>query len=168
MNQQRQRGNDSIWTEVSTPGYLDRVRGRTSKRTSPWNLLLIPLSFCGFFMIPYLLFRCMWAVHILLYPAHGGHLSEFWGRGIGFSAFVSSFLLLLPLVFAGIPISMLMANCVTWCIPAARRAFQREGEVEIAYSFPVAMRQLWRVSRAMIPICLLLSLLGAATLTNLK
>lgn len=104
----------------------------------------------------------------MLYPAHDGHLGEFWRRGIGFPAFVSSFLLVLPLVFAGIPISMLMANSITWCIPVARRAFQREGEAETAYSFPVAMRQLWRLSRAMIPICLLLSLLGAATLTNLK
>jgi len=104
----------------------------------------------------------------MLYPAHDGHLGEFWGRGIGFSAFVSSFLLVLPLVFAAIPMSMLMANSVTWCIPAARRAFQREGEAEPEYSFPVAMRQLWRVARALIPICLLLSLLGAATLTNLK
>jgi len=45
----------------------------------------------------------MWAVHVFLYPAHNGHLGEFWGRGIGFLSFVSSFLLLMPLVLAAIP-----------------------------------------------------------------
>lgn len=168
MGQRPQTGNNSIWKDVSTPGYLDRVRVRAQKRTSPWNLLLIPLCFGGFFLIPYALFRCMWAVHIWLYPAHDGHLGEFWGKGIGFLSFVSSLLLLLPLVLAGIPISMLMANSITWCIPAARRAFLREGEAEIAFSFPVAMRQLWRVSRWMLPICLFLSLMGAVTLTKLR
>lgn len=168
MGQEQQTGNGSIWKEVSSAGYLDRVRARASKRTSPWNLLLIPLFLAGFFLIPYVLFRCMWAVHIFLYPAHNGHLGEFWGRGIGFPSFVSSFLLLIPLVFAGVPMSMMMANCITWFIPAARGAFRREGEVEPAFSFPVAMRQLWRVSRVMVPICLLLSLVGAGTLVNLR
>jgi len=62
----------------------------------------------------------------------------------------------------------MMANCVTWCIPAAGRAFRREGEAEPALSFPIAMQQLWRVSRVMVPICLFLSLAGAVTLANLR
>jgi hypothetical protein len=110
----------------------------------------------------------MWSVHTAFYPQHAGHLGEFWGRRLGFSAFLSSFLLLVPLFFAAIPVSMMIANCLTWLVTPARQAMEREGEADAALSFSGAMSGLWEVSKWVVPICLMLSLLGAATLGHLR
>ncbi len=110
----------------------------------------------------------MWFVHTVFYPEHAGHLGEFWGKGIGFFCFLSSFLLLIPLLFAAIPLSLSIANCIVWCVPPARRAFEREGKADEWMSFSVAMYRLWRLSLWIVPICLMLSFIGAATLAHLR
>jgi hypothetical protein len=110
----------------------------------------------------------MWKVHTILYPAHVGHLGEFWGNGLSTGAFISSFLLVIPLLFAAIPLCLMVANCVGWCILPARRAFDREAQAAPWLSFRVAMSQLWLISLYVVPICLLLSLVGAATLKSLR
>ncbi len=157
-----------IARDVSDEGYFDRARRRAARRKSPWNLVLIPLGLGGIGGAFYGLFQVMWRIHTLLYPGHAGHVREFWGAGIGTGAFVSSFLLAVPLFFAAIPIGMLLANLVAWLIPPARRAFAREaGGVEGA-SFRQAMGELGKVALLIVPICLLLSGIGAATLTSLR
>jgi hypothetical protein len=128
----------------------------------------VPLVLAGIPSITYALFQIMWTVHTTFYPQHAGHLGEFWGRRLGFSAFVPSFLLVVPLFFAAIPVTMMIANCLAWLVTPARRAFEREGEADAALSFSGAMSGLWGVSKWMVPICLILSLLGAATLAHLR
>ena len=160
--------NKSIWKEFTPPGYLGRARARSQLRTSPWNVPLIPLVFGGLGFIGYALFKMMWFVHTYFYPAHAGRLGEFWGADISGRSFISSFLLAVPLFFAALPLSLMLANCAMWCVPAAREAFMREGQADPWLLFPVAMRQLALISLFVVPVCLLLSLLGAVTLKSLK
>ena len=116
----------------------------------------------------YVLFQVMWRVHTVIYPEHAGSLREFWGKGIGFPSFVSSFLLAMPLFFAAIPLGLLFANCIAWCVLPARRAFEREAEGVKWPSFRESMYGLWKMAKFIVPICLLLSFIGAVTLKNLK
>jgi hypothetical protein len=158
----------NISQELRTPGYTERARQRAQRRKSPWNLVLIPLSIAGVGGSAYVLFKIMWHIHIALYPDHAGRFDEFWGQGVSFRSFVSSFLLLIPLLFAGLVIGLMFANCVAWCVVPARRAFDREAEGVKWASFRVSMRRLWVVARIIVPACLLLSFIGAATLRSLK
>jgi hypothetical protein len=157
-----------IAREVFSEGYLQRARQRAQRRKSPWNFLLIPLCFGGVAITLYVLFQIMWLVHTAIYPVHVGRLGEFWGKGISFGSFVPSFLLLIPLFFAALPIGMMLGNLVAWLIPPARRTFVREAEGVEGASFGDAMTGLWKISLIVVPVCLLLSLIGAATLTSLR
>ena len=158
----------NISKEIRTRGYFARARQRAQRRKSPWNLILIPLDLIGIGGFTYILFQIMWRVNTAIYPDHAGRLGEFWGKGIGFNAFVSSFLLLMPLFFAAIPLGLLFANSIAWIIPPARRVFDGEAEGVKWASFPEAMGGVWNVAMVLVPICLLLSLIGALTLKSLK
>src|SRR3989304_1036932 len=107
----------NISKEVFSEGYFERARQRAKRRKSPWNLVLIPLGFGGIALICYALFQLMWRVHMWLHPDHVDRFKEFWAEGIGLPAFVSSFLLFIPLLFAAVPLGMLFANALAWCIP---------------------------------------------------
>ena len=109
----------------------------------------------------------MWEVHTAIYPSHVGRLSEFWGKNISLGSFVSSFLLLVPLFFASLPIGMILANLIAWLIPAACRTFDREAEGVTGASFTEAVSGLWKAALILVPICLVLSIIGAATLSDL-
>jgi hypothetical protein len=157
-----------IVNEVFSEGYSERAQERARARRSPWHLILIPLFFGIAAAITYVLFQIMWRIHVAIYPEHVDRLTEFWGKGISFSAFVSSFLLVVPLFLAALPISMMIANAVIWLIPPARRALNKKAEGVKWASFAEAMRGLWIVSGVVVPSCLLLSFIGAATLASLR
>jgi hypothetical protein len=149
-------------------GYFERARQRAKRRRSPWNLVLIPLGLGSMAFICYGLFQFMWRVHTWFHPNHVGRFRGFWAEGIGFPAFVSSFVLFIPLVFAAIPLGMIFTNAVAWCIPPARRAFDREAEGIKWASSHEAMSGLIKIAFILVPICLLLSFIGAVTLRDLK
>ena len=73
----------------------------------------------------------MWGVHLLFFPAHAGHLSEFWPAGLRLRAFISSFLLLMPL-----GISSLIVGIVTSFSPLVgqRRVWRDFLAKNVAYS----------------------------------
>jgi hypothetical protein len=154
--------------EVLSQGYWKRARNRAQRRKSPWNLLLIPLAAAGIGLSYYAQFRMLWHVHVLIYPEHAGHFSEFWQEGIGFAAFVSSFLIAVPALFSSLVIGMMLANLAAWCVGPARRVFEREAKGVKWASFSESMATLWLVAKWVIPICLFLGFLGAATLRSLK
>lgn len=158
----------NILKELRTPGYLGRAQQRAQRRKSPWNLILIPLGFGWIAGSAYVLFQLMWRVHTAIYPEHTGRFSEFWGRGISFTSFVSSFLLMMPLLVAAVPLGLLFSNCIAWCVIPARKAFAKEAEGVKGASFREAMQGLWVFAKILVPICLLLSFAGAVTLKNLK
>ena len=116
----------------------------------------------------YVLFQIMWWIHITLYPGHAGRFNEFWQEGVSFQSFVSSFLMLIPLLFAALLIGLMFANCVAWCVVPARRAFDREAKGLKWASFRESMGGLWVIARILVPGCLLLSFIGAATLRSLR
>ncbi|HPA19830.1 MAG TPA: hypothetical protein PLU30_18920 [Verrucomicrobiae bacterium] len=154
--------------EVRKPGYLARAHQRAQRRKSAWNILLIPLGLFSVVGFTYIFFQIMWRIHIAIYPEHAGRLHEFWGGGISFPSFISSFLLLMPLFFASLPLGLMLANCVAWCVGPARRAFDREAQGVKWASLHEAMSGLWAIARMVVPLCLLLSFIGAVTLRNLK
>lgn len=157
-----------IADEVFSAGFLGRARLRARRRKSPWNLVLIPLFLGGAGAAGCAFFTLVWHVHTWIYPAHSGRLRDFWPRGLGFPAFASSFLLAVPPCIAAIPVGMILANLVAWCIPPARRAFRREAEGIPWASFGESMAGLAWISTLLVPIGLALGLVGAATLRSLK
>jgi hypothetical protein len=157
-----------IAREILTAGYEKRAQRRAQRRKNPWNILLIVFAFAGAFLITYLLFQLMWRIHVIIYPAHVDRLEEFWSKGIGLKAAISTFLLLVPLFFASLPMAGIAANATIWLIPPARRAFEEEATGVQGASFHESMSGLWVIARVVVPVCLLLSFIGAATLASLR
>jgi hypothetical protein len=160
--------DENPFKEVTKAGYFEHARQRAQRRKSLWNIILLPLGFGGAVLCAYALFRCMWQVHITLYPDHIGRLREFWGKNISTPSFISSFLLFIPLLFAGFVLGLMLANCIAWGIAPARRAFDREAQGAKGTSFLASQRGLWVIAKIVVPVCLLLSFIGAATLRSLR
>ena len=110
----------------------------------------------------------MWHVHTAIYPAQAGRFGEFMNGDQRFAATVAGILLMLPLFVAAIPLGFMLGNCIVWCIPPARKALERESQGVKWASFREAMSGLWNICRTMVPICLLLSFIGAVTMMSLK
>ncbi len=142
--------------------YYYESRQRAQRRRSLWHVPMFILAMITTVLIVFVFFQCMWLIHTLIYPDHANKLGEFWNDIGRFRSFISSFLLLVPLFFAALPLGLMFSNAVIWLIPSARRALDRGA------SLSEAMLGLWKVSRVIVPICLLLSLLGAVTLIDLK
>lgn len=158
----------NISKEILTDGFFDRAHRRAQRRKSPWNLLLIPLALGGIVLSAYVLFQIMWRVHIAVYPEHANKLGEFWGEGISPRSFISSFLLLVPLLIAAAPLGLMLANILAWCITPARKVFDKEAQGVKWASLSESMHGLAKVALIALPLCLLLSLIGAVTLKSLR
>lgn len=159
---------NNIFKEVFSKGYFSRAQIRAKRRRCPWNFILIPLAVGGIGGSWYVLFQLMWQIHTIFYPVHIGRFNEFWKEGISPLSFLSSFLLMIPLSLAALPLGMMLANCIAWCIPPARQAFEKESSGNMHTSFKESMSGLFKFSLIIIPICLILSFIGALTLKNLK
>jgi len=145
--------------EVFTKGYISRAQERAKRRKSPWNLILIPLSLFFMAFFGYILFQLSWWVHTLFYPQHTGEMREVFRKGMD----LSGLLLLFPNFIASVPFGLMAANLVAWCIPPARRTFEREAQGVKWASFAHAMQGLFKFGLWLLAICLVLSLIGAAT-----
>lgn len=167
MNHDSLEPDKNIFKEIGRKDYLQRARQRAKRRRSPWNFILPPLMLISVGLIWYVLFQFMWSVHVHFFPAHAGRFEQYWNEGIGARAFVSSFLLSIPLGIASVPLGLIVSNAVAWCIPPARRAFEREAET-VKMNFKRIMLDLFKLALIIVPPCLLLSFIGAATLVNLR
>ncbi len=115
------------------------------------------------------LFKIMWGVHIFFYPEHSNHLDLFWQEGLSFKSFISSFLLLIPLLLPAMGSAMIVTNGLLWLTPAARATFDREAKKLKKPSFLISTSDLLLLFvKYLLPIGIGLSLLGALTLINLK
>jgi len=148
--------------------YILEARERAKRRKSPWNLILIPLIVVGGVFVYLIQFKILWFIHIIIYPNHSGRLSEFWREGLSFSAFISSFLLAMPIFFSSLVLGMIIANLLAWCIIPARRIFDKEAQDVKGTSFSEAMKGLDKIAIYIVPICFILGLIGAATLKSLR
>lgn len=153
-------------------GALDAIRPgwreRRARRKSPWNLVGVIVA--AFVMGPagYGLWLCAWKLHLLFYPAHEGHIREFWQAGISGSAFISSFLLAMPLFMPAIVIGLLVSNCLMWLIPPARRAMNAEAAGDEEMTFRGANLGLLKWGGIASSVSFILVLIGAATLSSLR
>ena len=148
--------------------YIQEARGRAKRRKSPWNLILIPFAIIGGFFVYIVQFRILWFIHIIMYPNHSGRLSEFWREGLSFNAFISSFLLAMPIFFSSLVLGLLIANFLAWRIPPARKAFDKEAQGIKGTSFSEVMKGLGKAAIYLVSICFVLGLIGAATLKSLR
>src|ERR1700690_1943995 len=120
-------------------GVMDRTRPgwrqRRARRKSPWNLVGLLVAFPVMGLAWYGLWLSAWQLHLLFYPAHAAHVREFWQAGISGRAFISSFLMLMPLFVPAITVGLLLSNCLMWLIPWARRAMEAEaaGDKEMTF-----------------------------------
>jgi len=152
----------------TTGKYIQEAHERARRRKSAWNLILIPLLIIGGVFVYILQFKILWSIHVMIYPNHAGHLSEFWGGGLLFSVFISSFLLAMPIMISSIVLGMIIANLLAWCIIPIRRIFDKEAQGIKGTSFLESMEALGKIAAYLVPICFVLGLIGAATLKSLK
>ena len=148
--------------------YIQEAQTRARRRKSPWNLILIPLLFIGAVPVYIIQFKILWLVHIFRYPSHSGHVSEFWQRGISFGAFISSFLMGIPILVSSVALGMIIANLLAWCIIPVRRVFDKEAQGVKGTSFRESMMALGKIAAYLVPICFILGLIGAFTLKSLR
>jgi hypothetical protein len=143
-------------------------RERKAKRKSAWNL--VGLLVAVLVMVPsgYGLWLCAWKVHVVFYPSHATHIREFWQAGISGKAFISSFLLAMPLFLPAMVTGFLTSNFLMWLIPPARRAMDAEAAGDYEMTFRGANWGLIKWGGIASGVALLLVLTGAATLTNLR
>jgi hypothetical protein len=153
-------------------GALDAIRPgwreRRAKRKSAWNLLGALIIIIALAPVGYGLWLFAWKVHLLFYPAHAAHLREFWQSGLSAGAFVSSFLLTLPLFVPAIVIACLTSNALMWLVPPARRAMNAEAAGDEEMTFRGANLGLLKWGGIASGISFLLVLIGAATLSSLR
>jgi hypothetical protein len=143
-------------------------RQRQARRKSPWNLACVLVGFGLAAVFWYALFQAAWGWHVQLYPEHSALKKEFWGRGISLRAFIPSFLLLMPLVVPALTAGFLSANCLVWLVPAARRTMETEAAGDREMTFAGSNAGLIKWGGLASAVCVILSIIGLATLKSLK
>lgn len=155
--------DNSIVKELTTKGYLGRAQERARRRKSPWNLILIPWVIFGIFGVAIGLFSLLWQLNTWVFPEHVGRLKDLFGSD---EHKVSQLLMTLPCFISAIPLGMMLANCVAWCGPPARRVFEFEAKGVAHASFRASMLDLAKFALFVVPVCLVLSIIGALTLSS--
>jgi hypothetical protein len=132
-------------------GYFEEARKRASRRRSAWNLLLIPVVFGIWLAIWYV---CVRAVGQLLRQTHPGFqfvLLPDSGAGTVIG---------LGLLFAWLPVAMLISNLLVAAVAPARHALDREAQAVPGTDLVSANRGLMRVALVMTPAGLIVALVG--------
>lgn len=147
------------------PGWKDR----REKRKSIWHLPKI-LLFIGLFVgIWCCLFMGMWKIHTIFFPIHANQLKNFWPQNITTPAFISSFLLSMPLFLPAVGFACFFTNIVFYLIPPARKAFEKEAAGDDEMTFSGATSKVWAITiKYLLPIGIGLSFIGVVTLISLK
>jgi len=154
-----QRGMDR-WR----PGW----RERAARRKSLWDFAGFVLGFALFPVFWYYLFQAAWLLHVHFFPEHAGHKGGFWAEGISGRAFVSSFLMSMPLFWPALVAAFLLSNIVMWLIRPARRVMEREAAGDPEMTFYGANTKLIKRGGFGSIIAFALSLVGIATLHSLR
>jgi hypothetical protein len=166
------RSDSSGGQQRLVEGALDTLRPgwreRRAKRKSAWNLLGALLIIVGLSFFWYGLWLGAWRVHIIFYPAHTAHLKQFWQSGLSGGAFISSFLLVMPLIVPAIVLACLASNLLMWLIPPARRAMNAEAAGDSEMTFRGANWKLIKWGGIASGIASTVAVIGAATLTSLR
>ncbi|HUJ44241.1 MAG TPA: hypothetical protein VLW52_11595 [Opitutaceae bacterium] len=155
-----------------TEAALDKLRPgwreRRAKRKSPWNLLCGLLGFGLAMLAWYYLFQAAWWLHLQRYPAQAALQKEFWRAGLSARAFLSSFLLLMPLAVPAFVGGFLSANLIVWLIPPARRSMEREAAGDHEMTFAGSNAGLIKWGGIASVAAVILAAIGALTLASLQ
>ncbi len=122
------------------------------RRRSLWNLLLLPAGLGSWAALWYATVLALSKVHLM---AHAIPRLALLPDGLG------GVLTALGSLFASFAPSMIVANCLVWLVPAARRTFQAEAEPFPDVTFRSANQGFLRMAMLMTPIGLAVALLGA-------
>jgi len=132
-------------------GYLEEARKRATRRRSAWNLLLIP-AVLGTWLT-------MWYASVRA----AGQLLRYTHPGLRFVLLPDSpggTLIALGLLFAWLPLAMVISNVLIAMLGPARRALDREAQMVPETDFASANRRLLRLMLVIVPAGLLLAILG--------
>jgi len=132
-------------------GYLEEARKRASRRKSAWNLLLIPVVLGTWAVMWYASVR---AVGQLLRHTHPGL------RFVLLPDSGGGTLIALGLLFAWLPLAMVVGNILVATIAPARRTLDREAQTVPGTDLVSANRGLLNVMLVVTPMGLLLAILG--------
>ncbi len=147
--------------------YFKEAQERSKRRKSFWNFILVPFSVIGICLAYFIQFRILWFIHVFVYPEHAGQLNKFWQEGLSFNAFLSSLFLALPISFSSLVLGVIFANLLAWCIPPARKTFDKEAQDIKGVSFLETMGTLKKIALYVVPTCFALGIIGAMTLKSL-
>ena len=132
-------------------GYLDEARKRASRRKSAWNLLLIP-AVSGTWLV-------MWYASVQVV----GQLLRFTRPGLNFVLLPDSgggTLIGVGLLFAWLPLAMIIGNFLVATVAPARRTLDREAQAVPGTDLASATRDLLKMMLVITPTGLLLVILG--------
>lgn len=131
--------------------YFEEAHERAKRRKSPWNLILIPLVILCAGGVYYFFWRGVSSIQSSMIPAN----TIFWSY-----TRVGSILMYVPLLFPSLPLGMMFANFIAWCIAPARKAFDREAQGVKYAPFKSATKFLCIASAVLILVTFPISFLG--------
>ena len=131
--------------------YIEEVRNRAKRRRSRWNLLLIPAVLLPLVLILVGTMFLVAALHSTIYP--GQNLNN--ARGI------ASILATVPLLFGGLPLSMLIGNMIVSAVTPARRALDEEAALVPGTSFEAAQSRVRALALYLIPASAVMCAVGS-------
>jgi len=117
---------------IKSPAAIER------QRKSPAHLFLLPVTL-GVAGV------CCYVLVVSACALATGIKNEV--HGFGGYAESTKTLIVLPLSLASIPVGLLAANLLVWCIPPARRFFDREAQNRPNADFASSMRGLLKFSK---------------------
>jgi hypothetical protein len=143
------------------PGW--RERGEIRRR-NPWNAVAMLLSWGFGAGICYCALKLVWKLHLYFHPAHAGHWRDIPKTH---QHLLPALAMTLPIGLASLVLGMIAANLVLWCVPPARRSFEREARVDPELGFVRAMAGLLWFGLFICIFAALAALYGAWSLTDL-
>ena len=144
--------------EIASGTWLKRARHRSGRRKSTWNLLLPVLGIPLLVACTLGLFFLGWFLHSYL---HGSAAKQTFLQFIVEPMRPSSFLLLVPSLFAAIAPAFLVANFLVYQIGPARRAMNQEDQEFPSTGYGPSQRALSRIALWLLGFWLLCVLVAA-------
>jgi hypothetical protein len=132
--------------------YFRGARVRAGRRRSPWNLVLLAIVLCN---LALLLGIGLYAVNHLHQYVHPGQSLE---TASGVAVIVAT----VSVLFAAIPVSLLVANAQARKVPALRRTLDAEASSHKGTDYWSSQKALIKVALLVAPVCL-----GLATTASL-
>jgi hypothetical protein len=145
VSQRRQKGY------VSINDYYTRARRRADEKKSPWNLLQVPLTIGGTWLVYRILILLLFFGIVHLRPAHENPES--------YSSANTRDFIFIGVCTASYPFGMMISNLIFWAIRPLRKIQEKETSAKSGTNFKHAMLGLFKAALIFMPLGL-----GTATL----